>query len=351
MGAVSFTRRAYLAASRLYPQRLVAGGEKLAEQGGIPHQEARLILGFAAFSAVGAGFAAFFLGPFLIPRVIPEFYALLGLAASGVVLGLLYAYLAGKAEARADQIETLLPDALQIISSNIRAGMTLENAFWSAGRPEFGSLRDEIKKVSGQTLGGRPFRDALSEMRERVRSEMLARAIRLITEGVSMGGEMARLLEEVSKDIRNTQLLRREIQVQTAMYAIFIIFAAVVVSPILFGVALFYTEVSERLEARTVAAQSQFGQSSAASPASTQAFGVRRTAARSPDRITAADVRNFSTGAIGLTNFFAALLIGSIRTGQRIRGLRYVLVFVLVAMALFTLTHGLLSTALGSVGR
>jgi len=349
MNAGDLLKRIYLTASRLFPPTFVAGVSHLIEQMGLPRQAARSYLGFSIFLAIGAGLITFFLAPIFL-QIPVEYHALIAVAAAAIVLALFQAYLVTVADSRAEQIETVLPDALQIISSNIRAGMTLENAFWSAARPEFGPLKDEIKKVSAQTIGGRPFREALLEMRQRVRSQLLERSIRLIVEGIALGGEMAKLLEEVGKDIRNTQLLRREIGTQTMMYTMFILFASVLVSPLLFSIAVYYSEVSERLEAKSAEAQKQAGAGGAAGlPGGS--IGMSAGAKRSPDRINAQDIQWFAIAAICVTNMFSALLIGGIRTGKRGSGLKYVIIFVLISLGIFTAAHGGLAAALGGIGR
>lgn len=347
MAAGDLLRRIYLSISELFPAALVTRAEGLFEQAGIPRQAARLYLGFGMFLSAAFGITVFFLSPIFV-QLDPTLHVLLGIGGALLALAFLYTYLTMRAESRAEQIENVLPDALQIISSNIRAGMTLENAFWSTARSEFGPLRDEIKKVSAQTMGGRPFRNALLDMQQRVRSRILERSIRLIVEGIALGGEMAHLLEEVGKDIRNTQMLKKEIQTQTLMYAMFILFASVIVSPLLFSVAVYYSEVSERLEAKTMQAQKDVTSGTPGMNTQAIGFGSKKP---NPERINASDIRLFSIGAIALTNFFSALLISGIRTGKRTRGLKYVLIFVLVALGIFGLAYYGLSSALGGVGR
>ncbi|MFQ6055173.1 MAG: type II secretion system F family protein, partial [Methanosarcinales archaeon] len=126
-----------------------------------------------------------------------------------------------------------LPDVLQLISANVRAGMTVDKAIWLSARPEFGILEEEVRKVGAKTMGGKPINLALKEMSKKIKSKILDRTVKLIIEGIESGGDLAKLLDETSSNIRTTQSLRKEIRSSVMMYSIFILFAAVLGAPML----------------------------------------------------------------------------------------------------------------------
>lgn len=94
-----------------------------------------------------------------------------------------YLILVVVADKRAREIEESLPDALILISSNLRAGMMMDKAIWSAIRPEFGPLEEEISDLGKDVVGGKSFSEALVNMGKGINSEIVRQAVRLIDEG------------------------------------------------------------------------------------------------------------------------------------------------------------------------
>ncbi|MEW5955462.1 MAG: type II secretion system F family protein [Candidatus Micrarchaeota archaeon] len=321
---------------------LVQGGFEIAP---------RVFLGFAVFFSLSVALIAFFLAPFFFPD-----RPLVQLAAGAVGLfgtvGLLWLALLLAADRRAIAVEDVLPDALKIISANIRAGMTLENAFWGAARPEFGAFKEEIRKVSAETFGGRPISESLTRMSRRVRSSVVERAVKLINEGIRLGGEMARLLDEVAADIVGTKLLRKEIATSTLTYSIFIVFAAVVAAPVLFALSTYYAEMNENV----IQKQAIRGAGGAVQQQYVQQAGVAGLpgltfAGPTPGAIKASDIYWFSIAAVAVTTFFAGLTLALIREGKAIRGIKYSPAFIIVALSIYLLAHAFLTATFKTVLR
>ena len=102
------------------------------------------------------------------------------IGATYTVQGVIHLMIVFKGEKRAAAVDSILPDALQLISANVRSGMTIDRAIWLSARPEFGPLEEEIKRVSTEVLGSASITDALSRMTERIKSKSLERAVTLI---------------------------------------------------------------------------------------------------------------------------------------------------------------------------
>ncbi|HII38478.1 TPA: type II secretion system F family protein [Candidatus Micrarchaeota archaeon] len=340
--------KAYQQIAGLFPQRVHNYIGRLLTQGGFEILP-RVFLGFAVFIAACAALFAFFVTPFLTNDINLQVLAII--IASGGIAGLMWLLLIMSADRRANNIEDVLPDALKIISANIRAGMTLENAFWGAARPEFGVFKDEIKKVSAETFGGRPISESLTRMSQRVNSAVVERAVKLMNEGIRLGGEMATLLDEVAADIISTKLLRREIATSTMTYSIFIVFASVFAAPALFALSTYYSEMNENLlqKQKTGSASSQYVQQAGLSGMG----GIIGMSAAKPseDAITSADIYWFAIAALTVTNFFSGLTLGLIREGKALRGIRYAPAFTLVSIIIFIGVYSILQTALKSVIR
>src|SRR3989338_3462171 len=195
--------------SFVFPSRILAAVSPLLVQAGLERITARTYMGFMLFFSLSLAFLSFFISPWIHPEpLLQKILPPVTFLATGMVL---YLMLLLQAERRAEKIEGMLPDALQTMSSNLRAGMTLENALWNAARPEIGPLNEEIKRLSARTFGGIPVKHALGEMSGRVRSPLLQRSVKLISEGIALGGQIAPLLDSVAKDVRAQHQLRREI--------------------------------------------------------------------------------------------------------------------------------------------
>ncbi len=340
--------RIYHQISAFLPRAVTRAAGKLMAQGGFTDISPRIYIGFSIFFSFFLAILSFFIMPFITQAA--WILVLTPLGVFGLSLLGFYLLLVIAADTRAERIEGILPEALQIISANIRAGMTLENAVWTAARPEFGAMADEIKRVSADTYGGVPITESLLRMTLRVRSSILERSIRLINEGIRLGGEMAPLLDAVAVDIRSEQLLKKEIITSTMMYAIFIIFAAVLAAPALFSLSTFYSEMNEKVMSQ------QMKQSGGdAKRVSSQAGGLGALSTfasankkRSPDAISAQDIYWFSLSNIFITTFFAALSLGLIQEGKAIRGLKYVAPFVLISLGIYLAALGVLRGAFGA---
>ncbi len=334
---------AYLKISAIYPRSVLESTRKLMLQSGVQGITARAYLGFATIVSLSLGLAALLFAPVFTRDPLIIFAA--PIAAAGAAGMLFYLSLSMGADSRAKSIEALLPDGLQLISANMRAGMTLENAIWSAAVPEFGALRDEIRKVSADAFAGKPIETALSAMRTRVRSHIVERTLKLVSEGIQLGGEIAPLLDEVSADIKSIQNLQKEIATSTTMYAIFIVFAAVLAAPVLFSVSTFYTQMNEQITAKQHATSPQGEMPQVQGLPALFASAKKQQAGA----ITAADIQGFSTAAIIITTFFAGIILGQIRTGNWTEGLKYSPIFIAVALGLYYLGAGVLASTLGKI--
>jgi hypothetical protein len=152
------------------------------------------------------------------------------------------------ADKRSDQVEQTLPDVLQIVSANISAGMTPYNALWVSARKEFGTLAEEIKIAQKETLGGKAFASSLSEMAQRVRSNVLQRTIRLLIQGMKAGGELPQILQGIGEDIRQMRLLQKEMAANTMSYTMFILFGMILGAPLLFSVSIQFVDILNKFQ-------------------------------------------------------------------------------------------------------
>jgi len=262
----------------------------------------------------------------------------IGLGTGGLALAVIQILIILIADSRAAEVEKVLPDALQLMSANIRAGMTVDKAIWLAARPEFGILEDEIRRVGAKTVGGKPIKVALLEIKQRIKSDILDKTVRLIIEGIESGGELAHLLEETANNIRTTQALKREIKASVTTYSIFILFAAVLGAPMLYSISLFFVEVMTRLWSPEILGGIEVTGS---------AIGGGMLSRASAPQITTDQLFWFILSSIAVTTFFGSLIIGLIQTGKEKNGLKFIPMFMIGAIAVFLLARVLISSIFG----
>jgi len=150
--------------------------------------------------------------------------------------------------ARTKLVEKSLPDFLSLVANNISAGMTTYAAFKSCARPEFGPLSEEIKTISAKSLGDISFTDALKDLTARINSKALKETQIFLSRAIQSGGKLAKLLENIAKDIRDAQELKKEMNSATKMYVLFVIFIMLVATPVLLGVSLQFLKIIENIQ-------------------------------------------------------------------------------------------------------
>ena len=141
------------------------------------------------------------------------------------------------ATSRGKFIDLILPDALQLIAANLRAGMTIDRALMAATRPEFGAFNDQFIIVGKEISTGTRIADALRNMTKRVKSDKFDRSVKLIVTGMESGGELSRLLSEVAENLVHQKTIEDKVRASVSTYLIFIGSAAGFAAPILYGLS------------------------------------------------------------------------------------------------------------------
>ncbi len=223
---------------------------------------------------------------------------------------------------RRQKLEAVLPDFLQLVSSNIRAGMTVDQALWFAIRPRFGVLANEIEEGAKRTFVGEPLDVALQQFAEKFESKVLERSINILVEGMRAGGELGELLNKISTNIQETTLMKQEMAANVTTYVIFISFATVGAAPFLFGMAYQLISVIQEVFSRVDIA-----------PGATSGFPV----SISEGVISLVDFQIFAVASLMVTSFFSAIIISTIKKGNVKGGLKYIPMFMASSVLLFFL--------------
>ncbi len=261
-----------------------------------------------------------------------------------IVVGGIYISLDLQTESRGRLVERILPDALQLIASNIKSGLTTERALLMSARPEFGPLEKELKRVSTRILAGNPVERAILEIPQHIKSTVVERTTWLLARGVSSGGEIADLLMQLSRNLRTQLALQSEARAAISIYLILIFVSASLGGPTLYAVSSFIVEVMF----------TQIQSQATIDPAAIAAAGSRfsglssfvggRTNVISPDFVIF-----FSQIMMFVGGIFASLILGAIATGKEKDGLRYVPVVLLFSFGLFYLVRFALHSAFGNL--
>ncbi len=247
----------------------------------------------------------------------------------GFMYILVLVYLMFRSEARKMVVEATLPDFLSLMAANVRAGMTIDQSMWYAAKPEFGIFSREIRSIVKSSFSGEPFDKALNRLAIRFNSRTFERTLILIKQAMATGGEVADVLEMTAEDARETAIQKKEIASSLTVYEIFVVFASAVGTPFLFSVAGKLIVVLEKAFTYIPSggiAMEQMGNL------------VRPTA----PIVTSLQFFYFSIGAIFITTLFSSLILGSIKKGSRIQGIKYFPFLLMLSYIIFWAASSLL---------
>lgn len=238
-----------------------------------------------------------------------------------VVFGVLNAMLSLSVDRRARFVDEILPDALLLLSANIRAGYIPSRALILSARKEFGPLSIAIRRAGKEIMTGKSLQEGLMEIPKRIRSKDLNRTIKLIIEGIRGGGQIVTLLEENAVDIRRRQAIRKEIKANIMMYAIFIAFAGCLGAPGLYALSGYLTNTMSQISpdmtmSSQVSSKVSFMQLGGVSVSEEFLF-------------------QFSIAAILITTIFGGLILGLINSGKEKDGLKYAPILVITALLVY----------------
>ncbi len=228
---------------------------------------------------------------------------------------LISSYLLMKADDRRNKLEATLPDFLTLVASNIKAGMTLDQAMWYSAKPEFGLLSTEVKAIIKSSFSGESLESTLDTLGGRFDSKVFKRTILLLKQATATGGELTNVLERTADDVRNTIIMKKEIAASLVLYEIFVLFASVVGTPFLFAVAAKLISVFERIAPSA-------GGGLAGAPVGGQFSAVQAIRISGPV-ISSADFFWFSVPTIFVTALISSFIVSVIRTGSKSQGMKY----------------------------
>jgi tight adherence protein C len=113
-------------------------------------------------------------------------------------------------EARQKAIQRALPDLLDMLTTTVEAGVSLNAALVAAVGAVSGPLAEELKSTLSEIRLGRSRADALMAMANRVQQPDLLTAVIAIVQAERLGGNVVTVLEEISVEARESRMMRIE---------------------------------------------------------------------------------------------------------------------------------------------
>ena len=320
----------YRLISKIYPKNIKKKFYELFSYIDIKIDPDKLI-GFVLFFCFGFALAS----SLLIGRLVKIPFLILFFSLFVLFVLMVYFYITLRIDAKARFVENLLPDALQLMSSNLRAGHTTDKALLLSARPEFGPLKDEINRVGKEITMGKEVDEALIEMTKRIRSKKLGKTIMLIVAGLKSGGELASLLDQTARNLRQEKFVEQRVRSNVMMYFVFIFSAIGFGAPLLFGLSSFLVEVLTTNIASIEIPQTTIA---ATMPIKFSAVGI-----------TTGFVKMFSIVSLITSSVLGSFILGLINKGDEKRGIRYIPVLILVSISMFFLVRFVIRNLLGGL--
>lgn len=244
---------------------------------------------------------------------------------------LMYIIIDLKVFKRGRDIEEVLPDFFQLTAANISGGMPTDKALWSAVRPRFGVLAKEIELVAKETLSGAELGSALQKFAAKYDSKLLKRSINLLTEGIEAGGEIGELLNKISDNLKDTQLMKKEMAANVTNYVIFISFSSVIGAPVLLALAGTLLNVITGI----------LSQINIPEGVSNISFSISEVS------ISSMDFHIFAISCLTVTAVFTSIIIAIINKGEVRAGAKYIPIYVGTTWVIYLAATFLFSNFIG----
>jgi archaellum biogenesis protein FlaJ (TadC family) len=221
---------------------------------------------------------------------------------------------------RVKRMENAFPDFLQLMSSNLRAGITIDRSLLLSVREEFDPLDKEIQKSGREIATGKEIEASLLEMANRIGSEKIKKNILILISGIRAGGNMATLLEETSRNMREKEFIEKRAASNVLMYVIFVFLAVSIGAPALFSLSTILVETLSDM----LAGLPDLEKTSVGTPFTLTSVNI------SPEFIF-----YFSIVFVVLTCVLASLVLGLVSKGDEKEGMKYLLPMLIISLVCF----------------
>ena len=254
----------------------------------------------------------------------------------GIIIISIYAYMDVLIFNRTRKMEEILPDFLEVVSSNLKGGMSFEKSLWMAINPKFGILANEIALAAKKVMTGHDVDIALTEFSMKYNSPMLKRSMNLLISQIQSGGEVSAIIDRIVMDLKKTKQLKAEMSASVLTYMIFIGAIVVVISPVLFALSYALLTVISGI---------------------TELLGASLTNVETPLPFEFSEVAiqpkdfawPFSYMAIGITAVGSSLIVSIIEKGNIKGGLKYIPMFLVTSIIIYWIALQVMKALAGMI--
>ncbi len=193
---------------RFYPQNTVRGLALKLKRAGMEHTSTEFFLGVKGFAAL-VGLVAV---SALVNLITSDGTQTLLGAVAGLVLGFMAPdfFLGNKAGKRNNLILEALPDALDLLTISVEAGLGFDAALVKVTEKMKGPLSEEFKRAAGEQRVGKSRQEALRGITERVEVKEFQNFISAIIQADQLGVSMSKVLRIQSEQLRQARRQRAE---------------------------------------------------------------------------------------------------------------------------------------------
>jgi tight adherence protein B len=150
----------------------------------------------------------------IVGHYLPFFLA----AVAGIVAGAIpVGFVAWKRQARLDLFEERFPDALDMLGRAVRAGHAFTSAMQMVAQESLEPVGGEFTITYEEQNYGIPIQDALEHFAERVPSFDVRFLVTALIVQKDSGGNLAEILDQLSRVIRERFRIQRDVKTKTAM--------------------------------------------------------------------------------------------------------------------------------------
>jgi tight adherence protein B len=174
-------------------------------QSGLKIRAAKLLLTAAILGVLAYMITGFFFSPFPLPIL------------AGIVVALApIGYVAWKHHSRLQAFEERFPEALDLLGRAVRAGHAFTTGLEMVGKESPEPVAGEFRTAFEEQNFGLPLRDALVNLAERIPIVDVQFFVTALLVQKETGGNLAEILDELARVIRDRFRIYREVQVKTA---------------------------------------------------------------------------------------------------------------------------------------
>ena len=194
--------------TRFYPANTMKSLTLKLKRAGMETTSAEFFLGVKGFAAIVGTIAV----SAIVNLMTSDSTQTIAGAVGGLIVGFMAPdfYLGNKAGGRGKQILETLPDALDLLTISVEAGLGFDAALVKVTEKLKGALSEEFKRAASEQRVGKSRQEALRGITQRVEQKELGSFISAIIQADQLGVSMSKVLRIQSEQMRGDRRQRAE---------------------------------------------------------------------------------------------------------------------------------------------